>query len=1037
MKQQFYCWRKTLPLTFVLLCLWIPIVSAQEQIRGKIIDDLNSPLPGTSIIIKGTTTGTISDTDGNYSIAAKEGDIIVYTFIGFNSVERTVGNSSEINVQMMPDTKSLDEVVVVGYGTQTKKEITGAVGSVKSEMISKAPVSDMGEAIQGQIAGVNVQAASGRPGQAANIQIRGVGSLMGALEPLYVVDGVPYQSNPNISPDQIETIDILKDGAAASVYGTRASNGVILITTKRGKKGNIVVDLNAYAGVQNITSGTPLMNSQQQMYAEEVKLEALGRDPLIFFFNPDALDYDTDFVGDVQNNNALIQNYGLGVSGGTEDLSMNFNSNYFNQDGILINSGFDRLSNRLTAQFKKGKFKAFTSLGYTEENRTQEPWSLYEYSIAQRPWLAPLNSLQTVGENNVQIPVDNAILYSYLSKELDNVDERKVNTTNIALNLEYEILKGLSFKINLGNNSYNYQRKFFRPQYLVTNRDGSYNPTASREDALLNEDYQFTQRNVLENILTYNKEFGKHQLNITGVASYEKFTSKQLSTGIIGLLSNDTPVLGAGQQATKPSSFDYVNTLSGLMGRVQYNYDDRYLISGSYRRDGSSNFGQNNVYGDFFGVSAGWNISEESFFSSNLIENLKLRGSYAQVGNQSIPPYTYASQIESGVNYLFGPSEDLYNGAIQRRYSNPNVQWESSISSNIGIDLSMLSNRVNFTADIYKNEKQDMLLPRATPPSGGAYHPGAVGTYSPIIVNAGNMTNKGLELSLSYRTEYASGFKWSVASTFTKNINEITDLQGIERGYGNGQPTLSLGPNVDYTTFFAVGYEAGAFFLVQHDGIIKTQEDLADYKKIEPSAKLGDMKYKDQLTEDTNGDGIPDAGNGKIDENDRVYSGSGQSDFDMGLNLTFEYKGFDLFVQNYLSYGAKIYNGSRMYAYTQGRHLDQYYMWTPQNADSDIPTDRGDGYHNNVRARSDFFLEDGSYFRVRNITLGYTIPVAATGKIGVNKARIYGTAMNPFTFTEYTGYDPEVGGNGISTRGVDQGNYPVSRRFIFGVQIQF
>ncbi|MBN3581037.1 TonB-dependent receptor [Algoriphagus aestuarii] len=1040
MKQQLYYWRKNLPLTLILLCIWIPIVSAQQEIRGKIIDDLGSPLPGTSIILKGTTTGTISDIDGNYSIKANQGDIIIYTFIGFNAVEKTVGTSSEINVQMMPDTQSLEEVVVIGYGTQSKKEITGAVGQVKSDVISKAPVSDVGEAIQGQVAGVNVQAASGRPGQAANIQIRGVGSLMGALEPLYVVDGVPYQSNPNISPDQIESLDILKDGAAASVYGTRASNGVILITTKRGKKGNIVVDLNAYAGVQNITSGTPLMNSQQQMYAEEVKLEALGRDPLIFFFNPDALDYDTDFVGDVQNNNALIQNYGLGVSGGTEDLSLNFNTNYFSQNGVLINSGFDRLSNRLTAQFNKGKFKAFVSLGYTEENTSQEPWSLYEYSIAQRPWLAPLNSLKTVGENNVQIPVDNAILYSYLSKELENVDDRKVTTSNIALNLEYEFFKGFKYKLNLGSNSWNYRRNFFRPQYLVTNRDGSFNPTASREDALLNEDYTFTQRNVLENILSYDKEFGKHKINLTAVASYEKFTSKQIGTGIIGLLSNKTPVLGAGQQATKPTSFDYVNTLSGLMGRVQYNYDERYLISGSYRRDGSSNFGQSNVYGDFYGVSAGWNISEEQFFQNgnlNFIDNLKLRGSYAQVGNQSIPPYTYASQIESGVNYLFGSSEDLYNGAIQRRYSNPNVKWESSISSNIGIDLAMFSNRLNFTADIYKNDKQDMLLPRATPPSGGAYHPGAVGTYSPIIVNAGNMTNKGIELSLSYRTEYASGFKWNLASTFTKNVNEITDLEGIERGYGNGQPSSSLGPNVDYTTFFAVGYQAGAFFLVQHDGVVKTQEDLVEYKKIDPSAQIGDMKYKDQLTEDTNGDGIPDAGNGRIDENDRVYSGSGQDKFNIGLSGNFEYKGFDLYVQNYFSYGAKLYNGSRYYAYTQGRHTDQYYMWTPQNPDADIPTDRGDGYHNNVRARSDFFLEDGTYFRIRNITLGYTIPVTATSKIGVNRARIYGTAMNPFTFTEYTGYDPEVGGNGISTRGVDQGNYPVSRRFIFGVQIQF
>ncbi|MEL6844832.1 MAG: TonB-dependent receptor plug domain-containing protein, partial [Bacteroidota bacterium] len=449
----------------------------------------------------------------------------------------------------------LEEVVLVGYGTQKKKEVTGAVVNVGEETISQTATADLGASLQGMVAGVNIQASSGRPGDVANVQIRGLGSInAGALGPLYVVDGIPYEGNPNIAPEQIKSVDILKDGAAASIYGTRASNGVILITTKRGTAGDMKVDFSGYGGIQNITSGTPLMNARQQMYAEEVKLEALGRDPLIFFFNPRALEFDSDFVGDVQNDNAVIQNYNLGISGGLKNLTLNLNTGYFNQDGVLINSGFSRLTNRITGEFTKGRFKAFATVGFTEEKRQQEPWALYEYGIAQMPWQPPLGGLDEVGENSVEIPVRNAILYSFLSQQLDNTDERQTVASNIAVNLQYEILNGLTYKINLGRNSWEYQRKFYRPQYLVYNTDGSYNPTASRPNAMLNEDFIFTKRETIENVLSYNKSFGKHNLNLLGVVSYEQFDYKALGSGVIFSenASNDLQTLGSGSEATTP-----------------------------------------------------------------------------------------------------------------------------------------------------------------------------------------------------------------------------------------------------------------------------------------------------------------------------------------------------------------------------------------------------------------------------------------------------------------------------------------------------
>ncbi|MBU3026237.1 SusC/RagA family TonB-linked outer membrane protein [Zobellia galactanivorans] len=1000
---------------------------AQETVTGNVKDDAGVPIPGVTVMVHGTTRGAATDFDGNFEIEASEGEVLDFSYIGFKKVSKTItSTSTPISIVMQEDTQQLDEVVIVGYGTQRKKEVTGAVVGLKSDIIEKAPVSDLGESIQGQIAGVNVQASDGRPGASANIQIRGLGSLLGSNTPLYVVDGIPFEGTPNIAPEQIQSIDVLKDGASAAVYGTRASNGVILITTKRGKEGKVEVDFSTYTGIQNITSGIPLMNTTQQMYHEEIMLEALGSDPLIFFFNPDALKYDSDYVSAVQNDNALLKNYVVGVNGGTKDLSMNFSANYYDQDGVMINSGFNRLSTRLNTQFTKGKFKLFGSLGLTYENTTQEPWGLYEYAVWQQPWQPPLNGLTQTGENEVVLPVRNAIAYSYLSSTLKNSDKRKVKSNNIAINIEYEILDGLTYKLNLGRNNWDYQRKFLQPQYLVTNLDGSFNATASREDAILSEDFVWNERNTMENILNFNTDFGKHNFNATGVLSYEKFKSKEVGVGVIGLLSNETPSLGAGQNGITPTSYDYTNTLSGLMGRLQYNYDGKYLFSASIRRDGSSNFSKENKYGVFPGVSIGWNISDENFLkNSDKISNLKLRGSWAEVGNQSIAAYSTATQIETGVNYLFDDAESLTPGYVQRRISNSDLKWETKISKNIGLDLSMFNNRFTFTADVYENERKEMLLPLSTPPSAGTSQPRDVGTYNPIFVNAGDMTNRGIELAASYKGGLDHELVWDVSATFTTNKNEITNLNGIERGYGGARPSVTLGTGVDYTTFNAVGYEAGAFFLVETDGVIKTQEELDAYKTIYSGAKLGDMRYVDQ-----NGDNV-------IDDNDRVYKGSGQPEFEIGLNFNLAYKGFDLFVQNYFSGGAEIFNGSRYLAYTKGRHLEQYNMWSPQNPNSDIPTFRQDSYGNNVRARSDYWLEDGTYFRVRNITLGYTIPSETTSSIGLNKLRLYLSAMNPITITDYTGFDPEIGGNGLSTRGVDIGNYPVARRFLLGLQVKF
>lgn len=1010
----------------LFLSFSISLCFAQNSVVSGVVTHEGEEVIGANIILKNRGAAAVTGIDGSYTLSANPTDTLIFKHIGFKPVEVPIEGRRIINIALQENSTLLDEVIVVGYGTQKKKEVTGAVAKVESKTLMKTATADIGDALQGMVAGVNVQADSGRPGSTANVQIRGLGSInANALGPLYVVDGVPYNNDPTIPPEQIESIDILKDGAAASIYGARASNGVILITTKKGVKGKLKVDFNAYAGIQNITSGTPLMNTEQQLHADKIKSTALGTDPITSIILSGSLEYDSDFVSDVQNNNAQIQNYDLSVSGGLDNLTLYLSTNFFKQNGILINSGFNRLANRITGEFTKGKFKAFATINFMEENKEQEPLNLYERSITLNPWQLPLNALRQLGENEVQIPVNNEIQYSFLSQLLDDTDKRKTNTVNLAVNLEYEVLKNLNYKVTLGRNTSNYYREYFRPQYLVYKADGTFSPTASRQKALLDEAFTFSNKEVLENILTYNLNIDDHKLNFSGVLSYERFNSKKLGIGVAfsETASNDIQNLGAGSETIAPTSNDEVCTLSGKLFRVQYNYRDIFLFSGSFRRDGSSKFSKPNRYGNFIGFSGAWNLHNEHFFDLNQIDVFKLRASWSQVGNQSIPSYAFSPVIEGGVNYPFGANEELNFGFIQRAYTDNNIKWETTISSNLGLDLSLYENRLNLTADVYLNKKQDMLLLEQLAPSAGTHQPRAENFYSVKVTNAGNMTNKGIELSLNYRNKTPWNLKYGITGTFTKNKNEVTNLNGIERGFGNGRPITSLGKNTDVTTFLALGYEAGAFFLIQHKGIIKTEAQLNSYKEIDPRAQLGDMMYIDE-NED-----------GKINDADRVYSGSGQPEFELGWSADFNYKNFDLFVQGYLSYGAAVYNGAKLYAYANGRHGDQFNMWSPENNLSNIATDRGNTLHNNVRARSDYFLEDGSYFRLRNINLGYTLPPLK--KIGIDRLRLYISAFNPLTLTKYQGYDPEVGGDGLFFRGVDRGNYPVARRFLFGVQAGF
>lgn len=575
--------------------------------------------------------------------------------------------------------------------------------------------------------------------------------------------------------------------------------------------------------------------------------------------------------------------------------------------------------------------------------------------------------------------------------------------------------------MNVGYNNWQYKRNFFQPQFTVYDMYGDINASATRADATLTHDYMGNDKVTLENVLNYKKQFGKHGLDLMLGYTVEKSNWYTTTAQKQNFMSNDTPTFDAGSTLVAITGSERVHSLVGKLFRLQYNFDERYMISASGRYDGSSRMSKDNRYAFFPGVSAGWNINEEEFMSNvGWVSNLKLRGSYGEVGNENIGDYRFASYVKGNIDYVWGPEsgDELGLGAIQRGYSNSDITWETNVSRNIGIDALLFNNALSVTFDLYQNDKKDMLLDVTIPGSTGTN----VGWGNNTITsNIGNMTNKGFEFAASYKGSTNSGFTWSVTGTFTKNINEVTSL-GSMNEIALEDSKLGSWMNTDaVSTYMKVGYPAGSFFLIETDGVIKTQEELDTVKAYQPNAKLGDLKMVNQ-----NGDN-------QINDDDRVYMGSGMSKFETSLILNATYKGFDFSTQLFYSNGAKVLDGAKQFAYDGNRHADFYNMWTPANPTSNIPTPSED----NCSQRLDYFLSNGNYLRVRNLTLGYSLPKSLISGI-MDNVRIYFNAQNPFTITDYEGYDPEIGGDGTAaTRGIDKGNYPITRKFMMGIQIDF
>ncbi len=1015
----------------LLAVLMLNVSYAQERaISGTVTSEEEGGLPGVNILLKGTTVGTVTDVDGNYRISVEEEDpILVFSAVGYTTEEVSVGNQSTIDMLMLPDITSLSEVVVVGYGTQDRARVTGAISSVSSEEINQLPVPSVEQALQGRAAGVTVTN-NGAPGEGANVRIRGIGTV-GNNDPLYVIDGVPAGGLNSINPNDIESVEVLKDASAAAIYGSRAANGVILITTKRGQAGDTKVSVDSYYGVQNVWKRLDVLNTAQYIpYATEIQQNA-GLPVPSRLSDPEIRNRDIDYQDELFRA-APIQDHNVSVSGGNDRSTFLIGGGYFNQQGTMIGTDFERISLRANSEFKVGsrvKVGQTLTVAFTERNREAGGGtgrSLVEHAIKSPPYqeiydpnnLGGFNGPDQVDNNDAENPI---LIQSLITDR--NEDVKLLGTAYAEVN----IIEGLNFKSLVGldmNFSYDYG---FEPAYVA----GDFH---SRGFAALDERRRQFTSPLFTNSLTYDRTFGKHTIGLLAVAEQQTFNNRDLRVQGQNPLSNDIRVING----LDPGS---VNARGGLtewalisyIGRANYSFADRYLLSASIRRDGSSRFGTGRKWGTFPSASVGWRLSEEGFMDGvSAISDLKLRASWGETGNQNIGDYQYIPVFSSNFSYQFDGS--LAPGTTINALANEIVQWETTTMRNLGVDVGLFNDRVSFSAEYFFNTTEDMLVnvPLAT----------SLGYDNAPSVNAGTVENQGLEFALGVRSGQ-SDFQWSVNANASFVRNEVVTL-------GGGEPIPGPQFESDPLTWTEEGEPIAYYFGWQVDRLFQAEdfEEGEDGKLVlregipsQGNAAPGDIKFRD----------INDDGN--ITNDDRTRIGNPFPDVTYGITATLNYKGFDanIFIQGVSGneiYFTQLYDLEGMTrVFNAGPGVIN--RWTPVNTNTDIPRGISGDPNRNTRA-SDRFLFDGSYARLKNIQIGYSLPTSLLESFGngfVSNVRVYLGAQNLLTITDYPGYDPEIGSRkglgGPNNRdqtlgfGIDWGQAPQARTYLVGVQVGF
>jgi len=1021
-------------LLHLIICIgMVSNATAQSTIKGKVTDsDNGTPLIGVNIIIKGTDDGTITDVEGNYSISTSgEQDVLVFSYIGYLSEEVEVLNQSEINISMSVDIQQMEEVVVIGYGSQRKDDITGAVAVVDVDQMNNTYSATVTDQLQGRVAGVAVNT-SGKPGSVGDIKIRGA-SFFGGNNPLYVIDGILTGDSPNFNPSDVESLQVLKDASASAIYGNRAANGVIIITTKKGKKGDPKINLNTTIGTQTIPSRIELGDNYNWARIINAAHDNAGA-PRVSKANEDFdPSINTNWQEELFNNYALTYNINASVSAGGENSSVYFSVNNFRQDGAIEGPRFDRISTRLNTEFKLGKrvtIGEHFTIGYSKTDGVAGTVNPENDGDIITPFSAAFEMLPVIPVYDSTQPSGYGIgeigeAQTWSENPIGVMDMFKNTTENTRIlgdiYLNYEITDGLVFRFSLGLNS----------SFINFN---SYNEAgqirmATPQFSGLTESRVETQGIFLENRLSYTKTWGKHNFSIMGAITEQKGREKVFSATSVGGYDNEVNFwqLSNSTGSISTEGFEYNSAIRSYLGRLTYDFDKKYFVSASIRHDGSSKFASENRWGTFPSISGGWNISNENFFNISIINILKLRGGFGVVGNASIGDYEYTTTVyrtaTGGVNYNLGPVSQSVIGATRSdQLRNPNVSWEELRETNIGLDLEMFDGQLFITGDYYFGELNDLLAQVPIP--------GTVGTTertSPSI-NAVSMTRNGWEAAISYRKK-TGVFRYAITANLSHSDNEITEL-----GYGL---TELVGTDVSSKTTARIGYSVGKFYLLDYLGIYSAQEILSlpdDFTIQGERPEVGDAKYRDVNGRDENGNltGEPD---GKISkDDDRIITGTPVPALQYGLNIELFYKIFDCAIFFQGVSGRDIYNSyDALMTSEDFGHFTNYPSYYNPYIDG-VGTDPRphffQGHGNNQESTR--YLENGAYLRLKNVQIGATIPT----KIFEN-LRLFISGQNLLTFTNYEGLDPEFEGDSVFTPGLDPRSYPNLRTYMLGLDVTF
>jgi TonB-linked SusC/RagA family outer membrane protein len=990
----------------ILFLFLLPLFcfSQSAKITGQILsNDDSKPLQGVTVSVKGTNVATSSNENGEFTIDVSTNAILVFSSIGYAGFEQAVKPGEKIQVQLIPVNKTMQEIVVVGYGTQKKADVTGSVSSVNAKDLKSLPVPNIGEALQGRASGVQI-VSSGSPGSNVTIRIRGVGTINNS-DPLIVIDGIPTDIPLNaINQDDVASINILKDASATAIYGSRGANGVVVITTKKGSSGKNHLEFSTFAGVQKATGMPEMLNATQfaSLHNEMMINNGQAQNPA--YADPTSLGAGTDWLGTLFGS-ATMQNYSLAYSGGSANSNYYVSGAVFDQQGIVTNTSYRRYTLQLNSEskiFSGLKFGNNLTLNHDIKKNGS-------YDVRNTMAALPTQSIYN-SDGTYSGPVGRSSWYGDIRNPIGTatINENSTKGYNILGSVfgELTFLKNFKFRSTGGVQASFWDNRSWAPKY-------NWQPIP-QPNSYLYEGYNKSLTWLWDNLLTYDRYFGSdHHLTLLAGSSAQNNRYDYMSGSIQGFASDATQQLNNGTLTPTIGGDASEWALLSFFGRGNYSYKDKYLLTATVRRDGSSRFGKNNRYGTFPSASLAWRISKEKFFNVNFINDLKLRAGYGVTGNQNIGNYSFASVLQT-VQYSFNGTP--VNAIVPLAIPNPNVKWEQVKQANIGVDATVLNNRVNVTIDAYLKNTDGMLVPMSVPISTG---------YSDIVVpsvNAGKVENKGIELGIN--TQNLKGrLEWNTNFNISYNRNKVISLNS-----GTPLYTGSIGLNQNLQ-IQSPGHPVNSFYGFVTNGIFQTQSEVDKYAVQVPGSdpynrtSAGDIRFLD-LNND-----------GKIDDNDRTYLGDPNPSYIFAMNNSFSYKGIDfsVFVQGVAD--NKIYNANRIWqegmAVAQNQTTAVLNRWTTKGTSNTMPRAVFNDPNKNTRV-SNRFIEDGSYLRIKNVTIGYTLPKAIAGKAKLSSARIYLSGQNLFTLSNYTGFDPEVGANGI-----DLSVYPVTRTISAGINLNF